>query len=67
MRVTPLSDSPSLECEVVDPTGGLAVLFYGRRKIAGIEPGTLIRLEGMVGDFEGHLAMANPMYELLLS
>jgi amino acid transporter len=65
VRVTPLSDSPSLECEVVDSTGGLAVLFYGRRKIAGIEPGTRIRLEGMVGDFDGNLAMANPMYELL--
>jgi hypothetical protein len=65
VRVTPVSDSPSLECEVVDPTGGLAVLFYGRRKIAGIEPGARIRLDGMVGDFNGHLAMANPVYELL--
>ena len=62
---TPVSDSPTLEFEVWDEGGGLSVLMYGRRQIAGIQPGARIRLEGMVGRFDGHLAMANPTYELL--
>ena len=45
----------------------LAGVFYGRAHIVGMEPGSQIRLHGMVGiGHDGHPAMINPTYELLL-
>jgi amino acid transporter len=65
VSVSPVSGSPTLEAELYDPSGGITLVFYGRRTIPGIEPGALLRAEGMVGEMEGHLAMANPTYRLL--
>jgi amino acid transporter len=65
VSVSPISGSPTLEAELYDPSGGITLVFYGRRTIPGIEPGALLRAEGMVGEMEGHLAMANPTYRLL--
>jgi hypothetical protein len=53
-----------LRCELVDDTGGVTLLFYGRRSIAGIEPGVKLRVEGRVGEYKGHLAIANPLYTI---
>ena len=64
-EVSPISGSPALRCELVDGSGGVTLLFYGRRSIPGIEPGATVRVEGRVGDYRGHLAMANPIYRLL--
>ena len=59
--------STVLACEVADATGELTAVFYGRAHIAGLEPGSQIRLRGMVGiGHDGHPAMINPSYELLL-
>jgi len=55
----------SLEVQVFDQTGGIRLLFFGRTAIAGIGCGAKIRATGRVGDFKGHLALANPRYELL--
>ena len=57
--------SPTYRAELCDESGGLTLLFYGRRRIDGMEPGTLVRVEGRVGERHGYLAMANPSYELL--
>ncbi len=65
MRITPWADVPSLECTIVDETGGMTVVFLGRRKIAGIHPGTIMRAEGTAGAHHGKLALMNPIYELL--
>jgi hypothetical protein len=43
----------------------VTLLFYGRRSIAGIEPGVQLRAEGRIGTYKGHLAIANPLYSLL--
>ena len=56
----------SLEVQLFDDTGGVRLLFYGRTRIAGIEPGTTLRASGRVGEYKGHLALANPMYELIV-
>ncbi len=40
-------------------------MFYGRRRIAGLEPGVLVRVEGRIGNHNGFLAVANPAYQLL--
>jgi amino acid transporter len=63
--VGPVSGSPALEAELYDETGGITLVFMGRRSIPGIEPGARMRVEGMVGEMEGYLAMSNPSYELL--
>ncbi|NUR61664.1 MAG: amino acid permease [Catenulispora sp.] len=65
VSVSPVKGSPALEAELYDASGGIALVFYGRRSIPGIEPGAKMRVEGMVGEMEGHLAMANPTYKLL--
>ncbi|MDQ1717953.1 MAG: hypothetical protein QOE89_1906 [Pseudonocardiales bacterium] len=55
----------SLEAQVFDSTGGMRLLFFGRTRIPGIEPGSIVRVSGTVGEYKGHLALANPRYELL--
>jgi amino acid transporter len=55
----------SLEAQVFDASGGMRLLFFGRTRIPGIEPGSLVRVTGTVGEYKGHLALANPRYELL--
>jgi len=65
VEVSPISGSPALRCELVDDTGGVTLLFYGRRMISGIEPGVQLRAEGRIGEYKGHLAIANPLYSLM--
>jgi DNA/RNA endonuclease YhcR with UshA esterase domain len=55
----------SLEVQMFDGTGGMRLLFFGRANIPGIEPGTVLRASGRVGEYKGHLALANPRYDLL--
>jgi amino acid transporter len=55
----------SLEAQVFDGTGGIRLLFFGRTQIPGITPGAVIRATGRVGEYKGHLALANPRYELV--
>lgn len=51
----------------MDDTGALNLVFLGRRAVPGIEPGTQLRTEGMIGKHNGRLAVINPDYELLLT
>jgi len=64
VRVEPLGGSPCLECTVVDETGGVSVVFFGRRQIAGLAIGAAVTVEGMAIDHHGRLAIVNPVYEL---
>lgn len=64
LRVQPYSGTSNLECTLVDDTGGISVLFLGRRAIAGVEIGTEMTAEGMVVDHHDRLAILNPIYEL---
>jgi amino acid transporter len=65
VRVAALSGAPTLEVELWDRTGGVTLVFYGRRQIAGMVPGRRVRASGMVGDMHGCLAISNPEYELV--
>ncbi len=67
LRIQPWGGVPTLECTLVDESGGLIVVFLGRRKVAGIACGRRMVVEGMVGASHGHLAMLNPDYELLVT
>ncbi|MHA7289468.1 single stranded DNA-binding domain-containing protein [Arthrobacter sp. MDT3-24] len=47
-------------------TGGrLRVVWLGRRRVPGIEAGTVVRLEGMLSQSQGLPTMFNPRYEIL--
>ena len=61
----PWANVASLECVVFDDTGGLVVVFLGRRQVAGIDLGRELVAEGVVGEHRGYLAMLNPEVELL--
>ncbi len=65
MRVQPWSGVATLECVIVDDTGGLVLVFLGRRQVAGIELGRHVIAWGMVGEHRGYLAILNPEIEIL--
>ena len=56
----------SLEVQLFDETGGVRLLFFGRTRIPGLVPGAVVRATGRVGEYKGHLALANPRYELVV-
>ena len=64
LRIEPLAGSPSLECTLVDETGGVSLVFFGRRHIDGVDIGTTMRVTGMAIEHRGRLAIVNPVYEL---
>ncbi len=65
VRVQPRAGTSNLECLLVDGSGGLLLVFQGRPKIPGIEPGARLVAEGMVGAWGRRLAILNPDYELV--
>ena len=66
IRMAPRGAAPVLEVEIWDETGGVSLQFLGRREIAGLEVGSQLRAEGMVGEEEGSMVILNPSYELLV-
>ena len=66
IKSAPRGSAPYLQVEVWDQTGGVTLQFLGRRDIAGLEVGSQIRAEGMVGEEDGSLTILNPSYELLV-
>jgi hypothetical protein len=65
LRVQPWADVATLEAVVVDESGGLVLIFLGRRRVAGLELGSTVIASGMVGQSRGYLAMLNPTIELV--
>ena len=64
VTLRPRGGVPALEAELYDGSGVLTVIWLGRRRISGIEPGRQIRVEGRVGYRDGQRIMFNPRYEL---
>jgi RecG-like helicase len=62
---TPSETVPTLEAKLYDGTDTLDLVWLGRRRIAGIEPGRRVVARGRVGEHNGRLAIYNPWYELL--
>jgi amino acid transporter len=65
LEIRPVDHSCVLACQVVDASGEITALFYGRTHIPGMEPGTMIQLRGRVGVQGNGTVMINPAYELL--
>jgi hypothetical protein len=66
IKAAPRGSAPVLQVEIWDETGGVSLQFLGRRDIAGLEVGSQLRAEGMVGEEEGSMVILNPSYELLV-
>lgn len=62
---TPSETVPTLEAELFDGSDSLDLVWLGRRRIAGVEPGRRVVARGRVGVHNGRLAIYNPWYELL--
>jgi hypothetical protein len=65
LEIRPVDHSCVLACHVVDASGEITALFYGRTHIPGVEPGAMIQLRGRVGIKDAGAVMVNPAYELL--
>jgi len=64
IRPAAMDSAPTLEVEIWDETGGVTLQFLGRREIAGLEVGSIMIAEGMVGEHNGALTILNPSYEI---
>jgi amino acid transporter len=65
VEIRPVERNTVLACEIVDATGQLTALFYGRSHIPGLDPGAKVRFTGQVGVRGNVAVMINPAYELL--
>lgn len=61
---TPTENIPTLEAELFDGSAAVVLVWLGRRRIAGIEPGRRLLAHGRVGMYKGRSAIYNPWYEL---
>ena len=64
VNLRPREGVPALEAELYDGSGSLDLVWLGRRRIAGVEPGRRVRVEGLVCEIAGRRTMFNPRYEL---
>jgi hypothetical protein len=65
VTLRPRGGVPALEAELNDGSGVITVVWLGRRRIAGIEPGRAIEVQGRIGAYDGMRVMYNPRYELI--
>lgn len=54
----------TIEAEFFDGTDAISLVWIGRRRIPGIEPGRKILVRGRVGEKDGRKVIFNPYYEL---
>jgi hypothetical protein len=60
----PQDAEASLEAELFDGTEGVTLIWLGRRRIAGIEPGRTMRVHGRLAVRDGRKVLYNPYYEI---
>jgi hypothetical protein len=64
VTLRPRGGVPALEAELYDGTALITLVWLGRRRIAGIEPGRQIKVIGRIGVQDRLRVMFNPRYEL---
>jgi len=65
VRTRTVDATPTTVARLEDSTGGVLLVFPGRRAVPGIVAGASLRASGTVGSFQGRLAIMNPRYELV--
>lgn len=58
------SAAATVEAEFFDGTDSILLVWIGRRRIPGIEPGKTLQVRGRVGERDGRKVIYNPYYEL---
>ena len=64
MTIRPKGGVPALEIELYDGSGSVSVIWLGRRKIPGIEPGRSMVVHGRLTGNKDAPTIYNPRYEL---
>ncbi|MGH3877887.1 MAG: OB-fold nucleic acid binding domain-containing protein [Actinophytocola sp.] len=64
VELSPRDAVATLEAELFDGTEGVTLVWLGRRRIAGIEPGRTIKAQGRIALRDGRKVLYNPYYEL---
>jgi hypothetical protein len=64
VTLRPRGGVPALAAELYDGSGVITLIWLGRRRIAGVEPGRAVRVEGRIGVQDRMRVMFNPRYEL---
>ncbi|GAB3280821.1 OB-fold nucleic acid binding domain-containing protein [Parasphingorhabdus pacifica] len=62
--LSPKTSAPTLEAELFDGTEGVTLVWLGRRRITGIEPGRTLKASGRIAVRDGRKVLYNPYYEL---
>lgn len=65
VELCPRDAVATLEAELYDGTEGVLLVWLGRRRIPGIEPGRTVKARGRLAEREGRKVLYNPYYELL--
>lgn len=65
VRFEPRTNLPTLEAELYDGTGTVDLIWLGRRRIPGIEPGRSLLVRGRICEQGSREVIFNPWYELL--
>ncbi|WP_239456395.1 OB-fold nucleic acid binding domain-containing protein [Nocardioides solisilvae] len=65
VTLRPRGGVPALEADLEDGTDVVTLVWLGRRRIIGIEPGRSLSAAGRIGVHEGRRIMYNPRYELV--
>ncbi len=65
VTLRPRGGVPALEAELYDGSGAITIIWLGRRRIVGIDPGVSIAVEGRIGVHDGQRVIFNPRYQLL--
>ena len=64
VELCPREAVATLEAELFDGSEGITLVWLGRRRIPGIEPGRMVRASGRVAVRDGRKVLYNPYYEL---
>lgn len=64
VEACPKAAGATVQAEFFDGTAAITLVWIGRRRIPGIEPGRRILVRGRVGDRDGRKVIFNPYYEL---
>jgi hypothetical protein len=64
VELSPRDAAATLEAELFDGTEGVTLVWLGRRRIPGIEPGRTIKAHGRIAVRDGRKVLYNPYYEL---
>ncbi|MBO0878496.1 MAG: OB-fold nucleic acid binding domain-containing protein [Pseudonocardia sp.] len=64
VELSPKEAVATLQAELYDGTDGVTLIWVGRRRIPGIEPGRRIKVRGRVAVNNGRKVLYNPYYEL---